>query len=402
MSFRRPPREPLDGVRDVGVPPHDPPTDLRFSCARAPRELSSELFARIEASARGIAERIERERATAAELWAELARTPSEAWPALAASGRFALPTFVEDLCEAGWSLSADRSEAWADFGHQVACQLDSREVGAATASGLLALTRASLGDAWRRLGRLDEADLAFSSAFSHLTESEDSIDLGLVLALYSRSLRDRGELPEAYFDALCAAQHLRREGIAALAAGAWGEVAALAAEIGACGRVDAALKAARREIGNAAQEAAARAVARGVLRLLLLRRTADAVALARAARRRLAPDPETRAALTEITAWALVHNGSRAESGRALAAAAHGYALAGRPIDAVALGFELALRGATERSLGPVQRRPRSALRSSVARLSRLATGTGLPLSLRLSVALWCRTALDQPARAA
>lgn len=258
--------------------------------------LPPDLFARIEASAREIAGRIERERATAEELWAELRAAPVAAWPGLAASGRFALPAFIESLCEESGSLPPDRSEALAQFGYAAALGLDPRSVGAATASGLRARARASLGDAWRRQGRFDEADLAFLAAFQDLVESEDALDFAFVQALYSRLLRDQGELSPAYFEALRAAQNLRREGVPVLAAGAWGEVAALAAEIGAWGRVDSALEAARRETGAGAQGAAARAVARGVIRLALLGNDSAAAALAVASRRRLAPDAATRA----------------------------------------------------------------------------------------------------------
>lgn len=89
---------------------------------------------------------------------------------------------------------------------------------------------------------------------------------------------------------------------MAVLAAGAWGEVASLAAEMGAWGRVDAALKAARRETGAEAQGAAVRAIARGVLRLQLLGKRAAADALAQAARHRLIPDAATRADFSTLT----------------------------------------------------------------------------------------------------
>ncbi|MEP7010488.1 MAG: hypothetical protein ABJC13_09220 [Acidobacteriota bacterium] len=264
--------------------------------------LPPDLFARIEASARDIAERVAQERATSEALWGELAAAPVASWADLAASGRFALPTFIETLCEESWSLPPDRSEALAQFGYAVVRTVDPRAVGTATAAGLRALVRASLGDAWRRQGRFDESDLAFLGAFRELVESEDAIDFGFVQALYSRLLRDRGEMSEAYFEALRAAQNLRREGVAVLAAGAWGEVAALAAEIGACGRVDSALKAARRETGAEAQRAAAVAVARGVLRLRLLRADAAAIALAGAAEAHLKLDSLSRADFAAAT----------------------------------------------------------------------------------------------------
>lgn len=266
--------------------------------------LPPDLFARIEASAREIAGRIERERATARQLWAELSAAPVASWPALAAGGRFALPAFIESLCEESWSLPPDRSEALAQFGYAAALGVDPRSAGTATATGLRARVRASLGDAWRRQGRFDESDLAFLAAFQDLVESEDALDFAFVQALYSRLLRDQGELSAAYFEALRAAQNLRREGIAALAAGAWGEAAALAAEIGACGRVDSALKAARREVGTEAQGAAARAVARGVLRLRLLGKSPAAAALARAAMRRLQPNAATRSEFFAVTTF--------------------------------------------------------------------------------------------------
>ncbi len=303
MNFRRHPEESLGAG-------FDPTTGV-----------SPELFARIEAAAREIARRIERERAMSEELMAELGRAPIETWPALAVSGRFSVPTFLEAACTAAWSLPADRSEALAKFGYEAACRLDPGEVGTATAEGLIAVSRATLGDAWRRLGRLAEADLAFLAAFGDLAQNEDAIDLGIVEALHARLLRDSGEFSWAYLEALRAARHLRREGIAPLAAGAWGEVAALAAEIGACGRVDSALDAARRETGAAAQNAAANAVARGVLRLLLLRRVSAAVALACAALHRLAPDRATRRAFVQFTVQALADHGKRTEGFRAPAA---------------------------------------------------------------------------------
>ncbi|HEV7670636.1 MAG TPA: hypothetical protein VGS22_19115, partial [Thermoanaerobaculia bacterium] len=194
MSFRRPPKDLLGAHRENSAAPTDPPVALGDSFSHEPKMLPPDLIARIETSAREIAERIGRERATAEELWAELMSTPVEAWPALAASGRFAVPALLEALCEESWSLPADRSEALAKFGHQAARALDARAVGTVTAAGLIALTRASLGDAWRRQGRLDDADLAFLGAFGNLAQSEDAIDFGLVQALYSRVLRDRGE----------------------------------------------------------------------------------------------------------------------------------------------------------------------------------------------------------------
>lgn len=299
MSFRRPPKDLLGARRKRAVAPPAAPAG---SPSAGTKDLPPDLLALIEASAREIAGRVERERSTAQELWAELMNTPIDAWPALAASGRFAVPAFLETLCEESWSLPADRSEALAKFGHQAARRLKASDVGIATVGGLRALTRASLGDAWRRQGRLDEADLAFLGAFCELADSEDEIDLGLAEVLFSRTLRDRGELSDAYFEALLATQSFRREGIAALTAGAWGEVAALAAEIGAWGRVDSALSSARRETGDAAQAAAARAVCRGVLRLRLLGKDSAAAALAVASQRRLAPDAATRADFAAAT----------------------------------------------------------------------------------------------------
>lgn len=308
MTFRHPPKELPATDRKVTAAPTDPPVGPGDSFPSESRGLPADLFARIEASAREIAERIGQERATAEELRAELAATPIASWPDLAASGRFALPAFIESLCEESWSLPPDRSEALAQFGYATARAIDPRSVGTATAAGLRALVRASLGDAWRRQGRFDDSDLAFLGAFGDLVESEDAIDFGFVQALYSRLLRDRGELSEAYFEALRAAQNLRREGIAVLAAGAWGEVAALAAEIGAWGRVDSALQAARRETGAEAQGAAVRAVARGALRLQLLKQDAAAVAFARASRGRLAPDAPTRADFAAISDFDFLH----------------------------------------------------------------------------------------------
>ena len=338
-----------------------------------------------------LAESARREEAAVEELGAELVRTPVGAWPGLAVSDRFAHPAFLERLCAASWSLDADRAEHLAGFGCQVARGLAARGVEPATSCGLIARTQATLGDAWRRQGRSGEADLAFLRAFGMLGERTSGIDLGLVAALASRCLRDQGELREAGFAARLATRLLRREGLPLLAAGAWGEVAALAAESGACGRVDAALRCARRLLGSNAQEAAARPVARGVLRLLLLGKSAAAVALARAARWRLRPGLEARAALAEIAARALAAIGDRAESGRTLAVAAESYLLAGRRVQAVALGFELAERSATRYARGV-----------SAARLARFANGPGLPLSLRLAVALWCRAAPGDARRAA
>ncbi len=151
---------------------------------------------------------------------------------------------------------------------------------------------------------------LAFLGAFGELVESEDAIDFGLVQALWSRLLRDRGELSEAYFEALRAAKNLHREGTAPLAAGAWGGVAVLAAEIGAWGRADSALKAARREPGAKAQRAIARVIARGVLRLRLLRQDAAAEALTRAAEESLELDSETRADFAAVAGLAAALGG--------------------------------------------------------------------------------------------